>query len=187
MIPLFFQCQEAVVRMFSGKRMFLNFANFTGKHLCSVSFLIKLQPDACNTIEKETLAQVFSCEIFEISKNNFFTEHLRTTASDCLKIKYLITYKLNLIKTDLLCQMFSFHQTINVCQLLMLCKLQTFVANCMGGYSSIERIRRLIQILAQAVARRCSVKKVFLEISQNLQENICARDSFLIKLQTSGF
>ena len=173
--------------MFSGKRMFLNFANFTGKHLCSVSFLIKLQPDACNTIEKETLAQVFSCEIFEISKNNFFTEHLRTTASDCLKIKYLITYKLNLIKTDLLCQMFSFHQTINVCQLLMLCKLQTFVANSMGGYSSIERIRRLIQILAQAVARRCSVKKVFLEISQNLQENTCARDSFLIKLQTSGF
>ena len=25
---------------------------------------------------------------------------------------------------------------------------------------------------------RCSVKKVFLEISQNLQENTCARDSF---------
>ena len=31
--------------------------------------------------------------------------------------------------------------------------------------------------------RRCSVKKVFLEMSQNSQENICARDSFLIKLQ----
>ena len=26
-------------------------------------------------------------------------------------------------------------------------------------------------------------KKVFLEISQNSQENTCARDSFLIKLQ----
>ena len=26
---------------------------------------------------------------------------------------------------------------------------------------------------------RCSAKKVFLEISQNLQENTCARDSFL--------
>ena len=40
----------------------------------------------------------------------------------------------------------------------------------------------------EAVARRCSVKKVFLEISQNLQENACARVSFLIKLQwnTSG-
>ena len=37
--------------------------------------------EACNFIEKETLAQVFSCEFFEISKNNIFTEHLWTTAS----------------------------------------------------------------------------------------------------------
>ena len=36
----------------------------------------------------------------------------------------------------------------------------------------------------EAVAQRCSVKMVFLEISQNLQENTCARVSFLIKLQT---
>ena len=31
--------------------------------------------------------------------------------------------------------------------------------------------------------RKCYVKKLFLEISQNSQENICARGSFLIKLQ----
>ena len=30
----------------------------------------------------------------------------------------------------------------------------------------------------EAVVRRCSAKKVFLEISQNSQENTCARDSF---------
>ena len=35
----------------------------------------------------------------------------------------------------------------------------------------------------KAVAQTCSVKKVFLEISQNSQENTCARASFLIKLQ----
>ena len=35
----------------------------------------------------------------------------------------------------------------------------------------------------EAVARRCSVKKVFLEISQNSQENTCVIVSFLIKLQ----
>ena len=39
------------------------------------------------------------------------------------------------------------------------------------------------QIIAEAVVRRCSVEKVFLEISQNSQENTCARASFLIKLQ----
>ena len=27
---------------------------------------------ACNFIKKETLAQVFSCEFYEISKNTFF-------------------------------------------------------------------------------------------------------------------
>ena len=35
----------------------------------------------------------------------------------------------------------------------------------------------------ETVVRRCSVKKVFLEISQNSQENTCARDSSLMKLQ----
>ena len=35
----------------------------------------------------------------------------------------------------------------------------------------------------EAVAQRCSVKKLFLEISQNSQENTCARVSLLLKLQ----
>ena len=38
----------------------------------------------------------------------------------------------------------------------------------------------------EAVVQRCFVKKVFLEISQNWQENTCAWVSFLIKLQGSG-
>ena len=37
---------------------------------------------------------------------------------------------------------------------------------------------------SEAVVQRCSIKKVFLEISQNSQKNNCARDSFLIKLHT---
>ena len=35
----------------------------------------------------------------------------------------------------------------------------------------------------EALGQRCSVKKVFLEISQNWQENSCARFSFLIKFR----
>ena len=38
----------------------------------------------------------------------------------------------------------------------------------------------------EAVTRRCSVKKVFLEISQNSQDNTYVRASFLIKLQAWG-
>ena len=37
---------------------------------------------ACNFIKKRTLAPEFSSEFCEIFKNNFFTEHLRTTASE---------------------------------------------------------------------------------------------------------
>ena len=33
----------------------------------------------------------------------------------------------------------------------------------------------------EAVTRKCSVKKVFLEILQNSQENTCTRVSFLVK------
>ena len=45
-------------------------------------FLNKVEGlQVCNFIKKETLAQVLSCEFFEIFKNTFFTEHLWTTAS----------------------------------------------------------------------------------------------------------
>ena len=36
----------------------------------------------------------------------------------------------------------------------------------------------------EAVTQKCSVKKVFLKISQNSQENTCVRASFLIKFQS---
>ena len=40
---------------------------------------------------------------------------------------------------------------------------------------------------SEAVVRRCPVKKMFLEISQNSLENTCARVSFLIKLHALAF
>ena len=39
----------------------------------------------------------------------------------------------------------------------------------------------------EAVAQMCSVEKVFLEISQNSQENTCTRASFLVMLQACNF
>ena len=41
---------------------------------------------------------------------------------------------------------------------------------------------KLSQDTTEAVAQRCSVEKVLLEVSQNSQENTCARVSFLKKL-----
>ena len=58
----------------SRPEVFLEISKNSQKNTCArVSFLIKLQ--ACNFIKKETLAQVLSCEFWEISKNSFFTEH----------------------------------------------------------------------------------------------------------------
>ena len=45
---------------------------------------------------------------------------------------------------------------------------------------------RIISSCTEAVVWRCSMKKVFLEISQNSPEKSCARASFLIMLQASG-
>ena len=41
--------------------------------------------------------------------------------------------------------------------------------------------------ICKAVPGRCSIKKVFLKISQNSQKNICVRASFLITLQVEAF
>ena len=39
------------------------------------------EPEAWNFIKKETLAQLFSCEFCEISRNTFFTKHFRVTSA----------------------------------------------------------------------------------------------------------
>ena len=64
------------------EKAFLEISQNSQKNTCArVSFLIKLQAETCNFIKKESLAQVFFCELCEISKNTFFTEHLHATAS----------------------------------------------------------------------------------------------------------
>ena len=53
------------------KKVFLEISQNSLENTCArVSISIKLQA-SFNFIQKETLAQVFSCEIFEISKNTF--------------------------------------------------------------------------------------------------------------------
>ena len=69
---------KAVVRRHSVKKVFLELSQNSQENICvRVSFLIKLQTLAYNFTKKETLAQVFSFEFRKISKNTFFTGHLR--------------------------------------------------------------------------------------------------------------
>ena len=53
----------------------------------------------------------------------------------------------------------------------------------------LDRVQSIFLQQTEAVARRCSVKKVLLEISQNSQENTCASGFFFNKvagLMTGG-
>ena len=59
-----------------------------------------------------------------------------------------------------------------------------FIRNGIFKYSQKPWMR--LTFRTEAVVQECSVKKVYLEISQNSQENTCARVSFSIKLQTWG-
>ena len=51
--------------VFCKKGVLKNFSKFTGKHLCQSLFFNKV----AGLIKKGTLAQLFSCEFCEISKN----------------------------------------------------------------------------------------------------------------------
>ena len=67
-----------------------NFTKFTGKHLRQSPVFNKvagLRPKARNFIKKETLAQVFSCEFCEISRNTFSYRTLPVAASDFYTLK----------------------------------------------------------------------------------------------------
>ena len=65
----------------------------------------------------------------------------------------------------------------------------SIISDLISSYSSIIRVRKNTYFKSpigyiEAAAQTCSVENVFLEISQNSQENNCARVSILIKLQT---
>ena len=63
--------------VFCKKGVLRNYAKFKGKHLWQSLFFNKVAGEVCDYIKKETLAQVFSCEYFQIFKNAFFMKHLR--------------------------------------------------------------------------------------------------------------
>ena len=65
-----------VTRRCSLNKGFLKISQNLQENTCvRVSFLIKLQGEACNFIKKETLVQMFLCEFCKIFKDTFFIEH----------------------------------------------------------------------------------------------------------------
>ena len=101
---------------------------------------------------KYTPAQVLSSKFCEIFKDSFFKEHLRMTASDN---SYFWTCFITAFERD------EYHK---FCRWkIILCEIKEVALN-------------------RSSRPEAFCKKMFLKISQNSQENICARYSFLIKL-----
>ena len=77
--------QKQLLEVLCKKVVLRNFANFSGKHLCLITLqALGLRPA---TLLKKRLWH--SCKFCKISKNIYFTEHLRTTASGLLFILYV--------------------------------------------------------------------------------------------------
>ena len=85
---------EAVVWMCSVKKSFLDISQNSQESACvTVPLLIKLQSEAWNFIKKGTLAQVFSCEFCEISKNNFcYRTYLRWLLLKLTRNNFFLQY-----------------------------------------------------------------------------------------------
>ena len=65
----------------------------------------------------------------------------------------------------------------------------TFIQTCTQNENFTNQDGKLPKIsykTSEAVSWRCSVKNVFLKISQSSQENTCGRLSYLIKIQASA-
>ena len=80
------------VALYKQSPVFLENSQKSQENTCArVSFLIKLQAEACNFVKKETLVRVFSSEFCEISMNTFSYRALPVAASDDLEtaISYL--------------------------------------------------------------------------------------------------
>ena len=72
--------QKQPPEVFYKKSVLRDFTKFTGKHLCQSLSFNKVAGLSSATLLKKRLAQVFSCEFYEIFKNNFFTEHFWTAS-----------------------------------------------------------------------------------------------------------
>ena len=78
-------CKEGVLR---------KFAKFTGKRLCQSLFFNKVPGMRPATLLKKILAQVFSCEFCEISKNTF-SYRAPTGGCFCITLeKFLLTFEI---------------------------------------------------------------------------------------------
>ena len=94
----------------------------------------------------------------------------------CARVSFLI----NFIKKETLAQMF-YCEFCEISKNTFFHKTHLVAASESNRYSFFSRNSfTKSRVLSEAVVQRCSVKKVFLKILQNSQENTCDRVSYLV-------
>ena len=137
-------------------------------------------PEACNLIKKETLAQVFSCEFCEISKNTFY---YRTPLVAASAEAYFRPCQTSLIELFwFFCENSRNPLTIFTKDLIIdVWEGLKYTSVCCGP-TSLANILKLDSTASLSVARRRFIKKVFLKTSQISQKNTGILVYFIIKL-----
>ena len=86
----------------------------------------------------------------------------------------------NLIKVHYVIKWFGHSEMLLLSQHQICCETELLIWSLISGLKT--EYPNILILTSEAVVQRCSVKKLFLETSQNSQENTCARSSFLISL-----
>ena len=106
--------------VFCKKGALRNFAKFSRKHLCQSLFFNKVIGLVCNFIKKETLAQVFSCEFYGISKNTFLNRATLVAASVCIRL--IVLTLLQILKVIYLRTFTNFGAWFNLADYIIILK-----------------------------------------------------------------
>ena len=124
-----------------------------------------------------------------ISVKRYGKRYLQTTEDvfpipgDFFFFKYITVFK------EVCELLILFQEILSEKQNLPLCEdsgILIYIHQINSPSKIFRRLSEALILVAEVVIRRCSVKKVFLEISHKSQENTCAKVSSLIKLQASG-
>ena len=126
---------------------------------------------ACNFVKKKLRNMCSPVNIAKFLRTPFFTEHLPWLFLWCTGYCF-VQYWPKQTKTNL-CRLFSF-KIIAAYSGPILHK--NFLVQCC--FRCISATLSVRFSYAEAVVLRCSVKNLFLKISQNSQKNTCARVSF---------
>ena len=194
--------QKQLLEVFYKKAVFKHFAIVIGKHLCYIIFLIKLQHFRPSTLLKRDYKTGVFLWIFRKFQKHVFW---RTSANSCFRICNMIVvitlewciHRLpNLLRWVMTLIYFGAFSHLNrrcrcidigseyvnyriAWQLFTNILYKRLIFENLKNKEAFSFLHSYIQDL-EAVARMCSVKKAFLKISQNSQENTYARVSFSI-------